>query len=106
MDETVKQRIESLIANHKIMIFMKGTTENPECGFSNQIVQIFKVIGMPFTTENILVDEALRSGIKEFSNWPTIPQIYVNGEFLGGCDIVTEMYQNGELQTLLEKAVA
>jgi monothiol glutaredoxin len=106
MDDTTKQKIDDQIKNNTIMIYMKGTKDEPQCGFSNQVVQIFKVIGVPFETYNILEDDAIRSGVKEYSNWPTIPQVYLNAEFLGGCDIVTEMYQSGELQPMVEKATS
>jgi monothiol glutaredoxin len=89
------------------MLFMKGTPMFPQCGFSARVIQILKHAGVPFKTVNVLEDPEIRDGIKAFSNWPTIPQLYVKGEFIGGCDIVTEMYQSGELQTLLaEKGVS
>jgi monothiol glutaredoxin len=86
---------------------MKGTPMFPQCGFSARVVQILKHVNVPFQTVNVLEDPEIRDGIKSFSNWPTIPQLYVKGEFIGGCDIVTEMYQSGELQDLLsEKGIA
>jgi monothiol glutaredoxin len=88
------------------MLFMKGTPLFPQCGFSARVVQILKHAGVPFSSVNVLEDQGIREGIKQFSSWPTIPQLYVKGEFVGGCDIVTEMYQSGELQALLtEKGV-
>jgi monothiol glutaredoxin len=104
-DET-KTRIEKLIQDNKIMIFMKGNKLMPQCGFSNNVVQIFNVLGVPYETFDILADPEVRQGIKDFSNWPTIPQVYINGEFIGGSDIMIEMYQNGELQQMVEVALA
>lgn len=106
MDANTKATIEQHIRSNKVALFTKGTKEQPRCGFSNQIVQIFTTLNVPFATLDVLASEELRQGIKEFSNWPTIPQVYINGEFIGGCDIVTEMYQSGELQPLLTDAVA
>lgn len=103
MNPILQTKIEAQIKNNKIMIYMKGTTQMPQCGFSAATVQIFQSLGYPFTTVNILEDQEIRQGIKEFSNWPTIPQIYVNGEFVGGCDIIQEMHQRGELLTLLQQ---
>ena len=89
------------------MLYMKGTPMFPQCGFSARVVQILSHVNVPFKTANVLEDPELRDGIKQFSNWPTIPQLYVKGEFIGGCDIVTEMYQSGELEDFLkEKGVA
>lgn len=106
MEPEVKQRIENLINNNKIAVFMKGTKLMPQCGFSNNVVQILNVMGVPYETYNVLDDPEVRQGIKEYSNWPTIPQIYVNGEFIGGSDIMIELYQNNELQQMLEVALA
>ncbi|MDI9336648.1 MAG: Grx4 family monothiol glutaredoxin [Gammaproteobacteria bacterium] len=97
-------QIEQLLASHKVVLFMKGTEQFPMCGFSGKAVEILKACGISrekLHTVNVLDDQAIRQGIKEFSHWPTIPQLYVNGEFIGGCDIMTEMYQAGELQQLL-----
>lgn len=96
--ETIKQQIN----NNKIVLFMKGSASMPMCGFSARAVNILKACGSPFATVDVLQDETIRHGIKEFSNWPTIPQLYINGEFIGGCDIMIEMYEAGELQTLIE----
>ncbi len=85
------------------MLYMKGNAMFPQCGFCARVVQILTHLGVPFQTANVLEDAGLREGIKQFSNWPTIPQLYVNGEFVGGCDIVTEMYQSGELETLMKE---
>jgi len=104
MSETttpVQQRIEREIAEHPVMLYMKGTAMFPQCGFSARVVQILTHMGVKFGTANVLEDPELREGIKQFSNWPTVPQLYVKGEFIGGCDIVTEMFQAGELETLL-----
>ena len=88
------------------MLYMKGTAMFPQCGFSARVVQILNHLGVPFKTANVLEDAGLREGIKHFCNWPTIPQLYVEGEFVGGCDIITEMFQTGELETLLaEKGI-
>ena len=101
-----KERIETLINSSKIMVFMKGNKLMPQCGFSNNVVQILGVLGVPFETFDVLSDHEIRQGIKEYSNWPTIPQVYLNGEFLGGSDIMIEMYQSGQLQETVEVALA
>ena len=101
MDETIKQRIQNDISQNKVMLYMKGTPEEPQCGFSAQAVGILKEYNVPLKTFNIFDDEDIRQGIKEFSDWPTIPQLYVNGEFVGGCDIITELHNNGELAKIL-----
>jgi len=102
----VIDRIQGEIDQHPVMLYMKGTPMFPQCGFSARVVQILSHLGVPFQSANVLEDMELREGVKEFSQWPTIPQLYVKGEFVGGCDIVTEMFQSGELETLLqEKAV-
>ena len=97
MSEDIKQLITSSISENKIVLFMKGTPEMPMCGFSSQVVQILNSFKIEYKTFDVLPDEGLRSGIKEFSNWPTLPQLYINGEFVGGCDICIEMFENGEL---------
>jgi monothiol glutaredoxin len=98
--------IEKTIADNDVVLFMKGTPRMPQCGFSSTVVQILDHVGVEFASVNVLADMAVREGIKEFTNWPTIPQLYVKGEFVGGCDIVREMFQTGELQTYLaEKGV-
>ena len=105
--EDVHAQIQAQIEAAPVLLFMKGTPMFPQCGFSARVVQILKASGAPFKTVNVLEDPAIRDGIKSFSNWPTIPQLYVKGEFIGGCDIITEMYQTGELETLLaDKGVA
>lgn len=98
----VIERIQSAIASNKVMIFMKGTRTFPQCGFSAATVQIFEQMGVPFATADVLSDPELRDEIKRYSNWPTIPQVYINGKFVGGCDIVRELYENGELETLVK----
>ncbi len=96
-----RERIEKLIAEHPVVLFMKGTPQFPQCGFSGQVIQILDYIGAPVHGVNVLEDDEIRKGVKEFANWPTIPQLYVKGEFVGGCDIVREMFQSGELTALL-----
>ena len=104
MVESVHDRIRSEITENPVMLYMKGTPVFPQCGFSARVVQILTHVGVPFASANVLEDAELRDGIKQFSSWPTIPQLYVKGEFVGGCDIVTEMFQSGELQALLTEA--
>ncbi|HXT78180.1 MAG TPA: Grx4 family monothiol glutaredoxin [Acetobacteraceae bacterium] len=101
MAETVFNRIQGDIEKNPVMLYMKGTPMFPQCGFSARVVQILTHVGVPFQSANVLEDAELREGIKQFSQWPTVPQLYVKGEFVGGCDIVTEMFQSGELETLL-----
>ncbi|QCE32262.1 Grx4 family monothiol glutaredoxin [Acetobacteraceae bacterium] len=103
MSEVAFPFIEKFITENPVMLFMKGNKNFPQCGFSSRVVQILLRLGVDFETCNVLEDDAIRQGIKDFSNWPTIPQLYIKGEFVGGCDILTEMYQNGELKTLLEE---
>ena len=103
MSNPVHERIESEITANPVMLYMKGNAMFPQCGFSARVVQILTHMGVPFQTANVLEDANLREGVKQFSNWPTIPQLYVDGEFVGGCDIITEMYQSGELETLLQE---
>lgn len=98
----VIQRIESQLQSHPVLLYMKGTPDFPQCGFSARAVQILEACGVPFDSVNILEDQELREALKAYSHWPTYPQIYLNGELLGGCDILTEMYQSGELQTRLQ----
>ena len=104
MDSTTQQRIDDLVKNNDVVLFMKGNASFPMCGFSGRAVQILKASGVEpkaMTTVNVLEDEAIRQGIKEYSQWPTIPQLYVKGEFVGGSDIMMEMYESGELQQLV-----
>jgi monothiol glutaredoxin len=101
------ETIQSDISSNDVVLYMKGTPVMPQCGFSAAVVQVLTNLGIKFKGVDVLADAEIRQGIKEFSNWPTIPQLYVKGEFVGGCDIVREMYQNGELQQLLsEKGIA
>ena len=102
MDATVSDRIKSDLSANDVVLFMKGSPVFPQCGFSAAVVQVLTHLGVKFKGIDILQDPSLRQGIKEFSNWPTIPQLYVKGEFVGGCDIVREMFESGELQTLLQ----
>lgn len=106
MTPELKARLDNLVKQHKILVFMKGNKLMPQCGFSNNVVQIINTLGVPFETVDVLDDYEIRQGIKEYSNWPTIPQVYIDGEFVGGSDILIEMYQKGELQQLVEVAMA
>jgi len=106
MPEDTRARLEGLIRSGKVVLFMKGSKQFPGCGFSNTVVQILKKEGVPFETFNILADAEVRQGLKEYSSWPTYPQLYVDGKFVGGCDIVTEMHQTGELAKQLDAAGA
>jgi monothiol glutaredoxin len=101
MNNVVFDRINKDISENKVVLYMKGTVEMPMCGFSGTVVTILNRLEVPFKAINVLEDEEIRQGIKDFANWPTIPQLYINGEFVGGCDIVKEMYISGELQGLL-----
>jgi monothiol glutaredoxin len=104
-EDNVQQRISDLVHHNRVVLFMKGTAQFPMCGFSGRAVQILKACGVDdLTTVNVLEDDGIRQGIKDFAQWPTIPQLYVNGEFVGGSDIMMEMYQAGELQQVLGKA--
>tara|TARA_Y100001968_G_scaffold319096_1_gene350187 strand:- start:1411 stop:1734 length:324 start_codon:yes stop_codon:yes gene_type:complete len=105
MDTNTKSRIEELINSSQILVFMKGTKLMPQCGFSNNVVQILNALGINFDTFDVLSDNEIRQAIKEYSNWPTIPQVYVKGEFIGGSDILIEMYNSGELLEKLEIAL-
>ena len=99
----IKQSIQNYIDNNDVCLFMKGTPETPQCGFSMAVSNVLKHLKVNFKGVNVLEDENLRKGIKEFSDWPTIPQLYVKGEFIGGCDIVKEMFEKGELSSLLKE---
>jgi len=102
MDEAVSKKIEETVNGSRIVLFMKGTKDFPQCGFSGRSVQILQNLGVEFADVNVLEDNSIREGIKEFSDWPTIPQLYVDGEFVGGSDIMLEMYQNGELESVVK----
>ncbi len=101
MDQQVKDLISNEIKNNEVCLFMKGTPDAPQCGFSMAVSNILKILKIEFQSVNVLENESIRQGIKEFSDWPTIPQLYIKGEFIGGCDIIKEMYENGELKTKL-----
>ena len=102
MEQQIKDQIENEISNNEVCLFMKGTPEAPQCGFSMAVSNILKILEVNFKGVNILENEHIRQGIKEFSEWPTIPQLYIKKEFVGGCDIVKEMYESGELKKILE----
>lgn len=105
-EQDVQDWIRKQVANNDVVLFMKGNKNFPQCGFSNQVTQILGHLGVQYEDVNVLEDMGIREGIKTYSNWPTIPQLYIKGEFIGGCDIVTEMFQAGELQThLTEKGI-
>src|SRR5437762_14241842 len=102
MDITVQERIRQDVADNSVVLYMKGTPVFPQCGFSAAVVQILSHLGVKFKGIDVLQDPSLRDGIKQFSDWPTIPQLYVKGEFVGGCDIIREMFESGELQQLMD----
>ena len=106
MDNQTKDKIQKLIDSSAVMVFMKGTKLMPQCGFSNNVVQILNSLGIEFSTYDVLSDFQIREGIKQYSNWPTIPQVYLKGEFLGGSDILIEMYNSGELKEKIEIELA
>jgi monothiol glutaredoxin len=103
-DQTVLDRIKGDVAANQVVLFMKGSPVFPQCGFSARVVQILTHLGVKFKGVDVLQDPSIRQGVKDFSSWPTIPQLYVKGEFVGGCDIISEMYESGELQDLLAKS--
>ena len=103
MDENINDWISKQIASTDVVLFMKGTPESPQCGFSSQVVQILNYLGIEFSSINVLEDEKIRNGIKEYTNWPTIPQLYIKSEFIGGADIVREMFEENELKEFLEE---
>ena len=102
MEQQIKNQIENEISNNEVCLFMKGTPDAPQCGFSMAVSNMLKILEVNFKGVNVLENEHIRQGIKEFSEWPTIPQLYIKKEFVGGCDIVKEMYENGELKKILE----
>ena len=104
MDKTINERIQQELDENQVVLFMKGTPVFPQCGFSATVVQVLNHMGVKFKGIDVLQDPGLRQGVKDFTNWPTIPQLYVKGEFVGGCDIIREMFQSGELQELLTKS--
>ena len=103
LDDTTRERIQTEVDANDVLLFMKGTPVFPQCGFSGMACQILDHVGVEYTTNNVLEDNEIREGVKVFSNWPTIPQLYVNGEFVGGADIMREMFESGELKQLLEQ---
>ena len=103
MENKIFESIQQEINDNDIVLFMKGTTNFPQCGFSSTVVNIMRKVGAKFKDINVLADESLRQGIKDFTQWPTIPQVYIKGEFVGGCDILREMYESGELVELLKE---
>jgi monothiol glutaredoxin len=105
MADSTDERIRASIEGNKILIFMKGNASFPMCGFSAATVEVFNELGVPFQTVDVLKDPEIREGIKRFSNWPTIPQVYIDGKFVGGCDIVREMHASGELEPLVREAL-
>ena len=102
MEQQIKDQIENEISNNEVCLFMKGTSDAPQCGFSMAVSNMLKILEVNFKGVNVLENEHIRQGIKEFSEWPTIPQLYIKKEFVGGCDIVKEMYESGELKKILE----
>jgi monothiol glutaredoxin len=104
MDQQILEEIKKEIAANRIVLFTKGTKEAPMCGFSARTIAVFKELGKPFKTIDILPDPRIRQTLSAYSNWPTVPQVFINGKFIGGCDIVAEMYQKGELQPIVEEA--
>ncbi len=103
MTDTAQDQIKTTVTSNDIVLYMKGTPSFPQCGFSSTVVQIFDYLGAQYASVNVLDDPEIRQGIKDFNNWPTIPQVFVKGEFVGGCDIVREMFETGELKTLLSE---
>jgi monothiol glutaredoxin len=101
--EDLRKKIETLVKENKLVIFMKGTPEAPRCGFSNQAVQVLKTLNQPIKAVDVLADDPLWGALEEYTQWPTVPQIFINGEFVGGCDIVTELHERGELRNLAAK---
>ncbi|MBX3181544.1 MAG: Grx4 family monothiol glutaredoxin [Polyangiaceae bacterium] len=101
MDQALREQVESTLSANEVVLFMKGSRMFPQCGFSAKVVEILKSLQVPFKDVNIFADPALRDGMKEFSEWPTFPQLYVRGQFIGGCDIVSDLYEKGELEQLL-----
>jgi monothiol glutaredoxin len=101
-----QQKIKQQIASDKIVLYMKGTPDAPMCGFSAQTVKLLSAVGAKYSSFDVLADEEIRQGVKAYANWPTFPQLYINGELIGGCDIVTELYRKGDLQKLIAKAQA
>ena len=99
---SIQEQLKEVIENNEIILFMKGTPDFPQCGFSGKTAQILQACEVQYASVDVLADNSVREGIKEYSNWPTVPQLYVRGEFIGGCDIVTQLFENGELQGILD----
>ncbi len=99
----IHQQVDEIVKGNDVVVFMKGTAAAPMCGFTATVIQILNQLNIPFKDINVLIDPTLRQGVKDYTNWPTIPQLYIKGEFIGGCDIVREMFQNGELQSLFKQ---
>ncbi|MGH7830353.1 MAG: Grx4 family monothiol glutaredoxin [Candidatus Binatia bacterium] len=104
MADELLTKIDGQVKNNKVMLYMKGTPESPQCGFSAHTIEILKTYGYPFETADVLADPQVREGIKRYSNWPTIPQVFINGTFIGGCDILHELHERGELEGMLKSA--
>ena len=104
MSEDVLSKIDQQVKNNKVMLYMKGTPDFPQCGFSAHTVEILQSYGVPFETADVLADPAVRDGIKHYSNWPTIPQVFIGGKFVGGCDVLHELHERGELEPMLKAA--
>lgn len=104
--DEIMNRIDEEVKSNRIVLYMKGTKHFPQCGFSGQVVEVLRELGVDFLDRDILQDDTLRAAIKEYSNWPTLPQLYIDGKFIGGCDIVMEMFESGELSTLLENSTS
>nr|YP_010336778.1 glutaredoxin [Stylonema alsidii]UNJ15184.1 glutaredoxin [Stylonema alsidii] len=104
--DNIQEKIDELVNNNSIILFIKGTRTFPQCGFSQTVTHIFDLMQIPYVTVNVLENEEIRQGIKSYSHWPTIPQVYIEQEFIGGADIITEMYHNGKLQEKVEKVLA
>jgi monothiol glutaredoxin len=102
MDQNAQDRIRKMVTDNQVMLFIKGTPDFPQCGFSAAVVDVLNDVGVPYAAFDVLSDPGIRQGIKDYANWPTIPQLYVKGEFIGGCDIVREMHANGELESVLK----
>ena len=98
----IQEKLKEVIESNEVILFMKGSPDFPQCGFSGRTAQILQACEVPFASVDVLADSSVREGIKEYSNWPTVPQLYVRGEFIGGCDIMTEMYESGDLQKILK----
>ena len=103
MNDEIKQKIQEMINNNDVFLFMKGTPDMPQCGFSSQVVFVLNKLGVKFNSFDILTDESIRAGVKDFSNWPTLPQLYIKKKFIGGCDITIQLYESGELKKILEQ---